>query len=288
VALLLISVVLERDSSQTPVTILLDEPVCQAEGLFVAGVRFDGAELESVTATGPDGLAAALEALRRGTAALDSFRASGGRVSVYVQGCGLEPFECTLERLAQVTLDMNYGPPETHVHAVIVEGPTPDASGDVLFKVQVGDRFTEVVACPDGLGFLGEDLELGNKGTGAVASFLREHRDQEVEWYREAARLRRAAGKPPHIAPAPSTRVTVAESVHYDRFVMFRTRGAPADICVFVFENGGLMDDCDDYGAVTDDDRLEAMSVVLHYIFTYPDDARALGIDVALLAEFYQ
>jgi hypothetical protein len=260
--------------------------------VVAAEVSFEGADIGPVVGTGATDLEALTHALRLGTAALDSFRAGGGRVLYDTHGFGLEPFDQPLEHFFRMTL-RQFGLPEESNDAEIVEGPTPEATGYVVIKVRVGENVYRGLACTlgfgSGAGIEDGDLETKSKVMRAVDRFMDEHRSEALGWYREAAKLRRAAGNPPLIGASTARHASVVGRPQpRGRAVLFRTQGAPAELRVFVLEAGGVIDDCDDWMKVTDVDRDSAFTGVLEYVFANREESAALGIDIGLLEELYR
>jgi hypothetical protein len=232
------AVVFERDSARTPGKIELGKPQLRGDGVVSAEVTFEGADIGPVVGTGASKLEALTHALRLGTAALDSFRARGGRVLYDTHGFGLEPLDRPLEHFFRMTL-MQFGLPEEPNDAEIVEGPTPEATGYVVIKVRVGEKIYRGLACTLGFGADIEDGNLETKGKvmRAVSRFIDEHQSEALGWYREAAKLRRSAGSPPLIGASTAQHVSVVgRPQRRGRGVLFRTQGAPAELRVFVFE----------------------------------------------------
>lgn len=155
-----------------------------------------------------------------------------------------------------------FGLPEEPNDAEIVEGPTPEASGD---------------------------LETKSKVMRAVDRFIAEHRSEALGWYREAARLRRAAGNPPLIGASSARHVSVVGRPQpRGRNVLFCTQGAPTELRVILLEGGGMIDDCEDWTTVTDVDRHSAFTAVLDHVFANREESTALGIDAQLFEELYR
>jgi hypothetical protein len=285
------AVIFEHDAVRTPGAIQLGLPQRREDGTVVAPLSFHGALVAPVTGAGATDLEALEDALRLGSEALDAFRASGGQVLHDTHGFGMQPDLTPLEKQFRIVLRQRFGLVEESLDAAIVAGPTPDASGQVLFKVRVGQRLVRVVAVPDGIGVDGEGGQRADEGKAisAVSRFLKEHRAEEMAWHREAARLRREAGNPPPLGGRSSRDVAVlGEPRAYERSVVFRTRGPTAELRVVVSQTGSVIDDCDDWRGVTDDDRQSAISAVLEHIFAHPEQAAALGIDLALLEELHR
>jgi hypothetical protein len=57
---------------------------------------------------------------------------------------------------------------------------------------------------------------------------------------------------------------------------------------VLVFAEGGFVDHCEDWQAVSEIDRDEAVTSALDWIFAHPDWAAGLGLDVGLLEELWR
>jgi hypothetical protein len=174
--------------------------------------------------------------------------------------------------------------------AEIVSGPTPDDSGLVLFQVRVGDRLVETYAEACGVGFSqDEDLEVASRAMSAVFRFLSEHEGEKLNWYREAARLRRVAGNPPPLDCAVADHITVRGTpVQYDGFVVFWIDGVSMDLKIMVSAEGGVHDECSDWSALADGDRSAAFAAALAYLFFHREEVTAMGLDVGLLDELYR
>jgi hypothetical protein len=175
----------------------------------------------------------------------------------------------------------------------ITEGPTPDEHGNVIFKVSVGDEVVIGVANPCGVGWRGEitpeNLAVVNASVATVQDFIKVHEHEMPQLYRDAARLRRSKGNPP---PAGNTRrgqfELVGQPTRAANSVRFGARSAWAMIEVQIFREGGFIDHCDDWQAVSDVDRDEAVTLALEYVFAHPDRAADLGLDVGLLEELWR
>jgi len=175
----------------------------------------------------------------------------------------------------------------------ITEGPTPDERGNVSFKVKVGDEIVIGVANPCGVGWQGEitlgNLAVVNAAMATVQDFVAVHQHEMPQLYREAARLRRDKGNPP---PVGNTRrgqfELVGQPTRAANSVRFTARSAWATVEVLIFREGGFIDHCDDWQAVSDADRDEAMTIALDYIFAHPGQAAGLGLDVGLLEELWR
>lgn len=157
----------------------------------------------------------------------------------------------------------------------ITEGPTPDEYGDVLFQVRAGDETVIGVANACGVGWRGE-ITLENRAVvnatmATVGDFVEVHKQEMPSFYREAARLRRAKGNPP---PAGNTRrgyfELVGQPTRVRNSVRFTVRSAWATVDVLIFREGGFVDHCDDWEAVSNLDRDEAVTIALDYIFAHP------------------
>ncbi len=258
--------------------------------MVVAEVSFEGADVGPVVGTGASELEALAQALQLGTAALDSFRARGGRVLYDTHGFGFAPLDQPLEHYFRMTL-AQFSDPEEPNDAGIVGSPTPEATGYVVIKVRVGGRVFRGLSCPLGHGADMGDADLPTQGRVmlAVHRFMDEHQSEAPGWYREAAKLRRLAGNPPLIGASMARHVSVVGWPQpRGRGVLFRTQGAPTELRVLLFEGGGVIDDCDDWRAVTDLDRDSAFTAVLEHVFANREESAALGIDVRLFEELYR
>jgi hypothetical protein len=172
-------------------------------------------------------------------------------------------------------------------------GPTPDEHGYVSFKVTVGDEDMVGLASPCGVGCRGEvrpgNLATVNAAMKAVRDFVKAHEHEMPGLYREAARLRRDKGNP---SPAGNTRRGLFELVGQPTraadSVRFTARSAWAKVEVLIFRGGGFIDHCDDWQAVSDADRDEALTIALDYVFAHAEEATGFGLDVGLLEELWR
>jgi len=286
--------VFARGDEQREGTIRLSMPDPGDDGRFSAVLVFEGAELDGVRGVGDDALAAATDALRRGSAALDAFRASGGQVLQRAGGTlfptsQLSPFTDPLEQWATLALRRHFGVPEQPPGGVLVAGPLPEPTGFVRFIVAVDGNPVPVLVNQNGVGAGTENLTVANAATKTVHHFLRGiARAEQLVWFRESARLRRRVGNPPDVSPVASTRLRIVGDPRVrSGAVFFNIEGAAVAISVIVTEGGTLLDDCEDWPAVTNVDRFEAMGIVLHRLLADPDGTKAFGLDPVLLAELY-
>jgi hypothetical protein len=167
----------------------------------------------------------------------------------------------------------------------ILNGPIPDASGCVVFTVGSDDNTIEVAASPQGIGVPPEaPPDLVNEALAIVATYLKEHADEELEWYRRAATLRRSAGQ---TAPVGNTRDDTAEVSgrvqSHAAGAVLKVLVASIEIRVLVSARGGLMDETDDWDLVTDVQRDAAITKALDYLLENPQEARSVGLDPDLL-----
>jgi hypothetical protein len=135
------------------------------------------------------------------------------------------------------------------VNQRIVRGPTPTENGTAIFIVETSDRMVEVSASPLGIGLPPDiPLEPGNAALNIVSDYIREHEAEELDWYRDAARLRRAAGRP---ALAGNTREPQGQVVgalqRRESGAILAVVVSNIEIRVAVSATGGLMDDTDDW-----------------------------------------
>lgn len=282
------AVTYEVDGVRAPGKIQLCRTETTGAKLTDVELRFEGSPIPTVVGAGDGELAAMLNALHAGNDALGAFRSSGGRIFRGASMSGFDVLDEPLEELFRFSLEA-FGLEKRRIDAEIISGPTPDASGDVVFKVRVRDRIIETHAWPCGMETVrDDDLDAGQDAAHTVCQFLREHADEVLSWYREAARLRRAAGNPGPFDLTTVPRITVVGNPQQFRgFVEFKIGGVPMDLRVDVFEEGGIMDDCDDWSALNQADRNAAFAATLQYVFSHREEVTALGLDVDLLAEFY-
>ena len=292
-----IAVVFSTRSTQVAGKIALVLHDREPEQPFLAEVCFEGSGLGSVTATGASELEAALEALRQGTNSLQAFRDSGGEVLQHIRGYGLQQFDRPLEEFFRLILQLRLGLPEKPIEGKIVSGPTPEPTGQVSFTVRVGERLLDVSASASGIG-VRHAADSRDEATvhaasphawRAVEHFLREHRAETLGWYRDAARLRRAAGNPPPFDVRAHDGVTVVGPPEpCGSFISLRLHGAPVEIRVDVGADGWVLDQCEDWQSVSAANRSAAIGTALHYVFANRDTVAAMGLDLDLLDELYR
>jgi hypothetical protein len=177
---------------------------------------------------------------------------------------------------------------------IIVDGPTPADDGNVTFRVQVGDEVLVGIANPCGGGcrepITDPNLAVSSATMRVVHQFIEEHGAEMLPLYREAARMRRAAGNAPI---AGNTRRGLWQLVASPKkldgaVVLFVTKAGARTIKVILFREGGFVDDCDDWEAVTDEDRDEAFTVCLDHVLDLADGGAELALDAALLDELWR
>jgi hypothetical protein len=178
----------------------------------------------------------------------------------------------------------------------IVGSPTPDDSGMVTFKVRVGKEIILGVAHPCGSRTREDSAAMKAGVAGAVmrvvSRYVEQYGEHMAPLYREAARLRRAAGNPPiggntrrGRANVVCTPVKMAELG-----VVFTTETKGTRLKVAILKNGGFdfAEECEVVETVSEEDRDEAVTACLDYVFAHPDEAAALGLDLALLDELWR
>jgi hypothetical protein len=180
---------------------------------------------------------------------------------------------------------------------IIEGGPTPDDSGMVAFKVQVEGEIIIGIAHPCGSGTR-EDRATMKAGVASavmrvVSRYVEQRGEHMTPLFREAAGLRRAAGNPPLAGNTSRGRAKVVGiSVKMgDLAAVFATEtGEGTRLKVAVFKNGGydFAEECEVLERVSEEDRDEAVTACFDYVFAHPDEAAALGLDVALLDELWR
>lgn len=254
-----------------------------------AEVVFAGSTLTPVQGSGQSALAALTQALESADHKLQELRASGGRVLAEHPGFGRRPFEQTLQRAFRLALEP-YGLVEPKPDAEIVSGPTPDDSGDVLFVVRVEDRLATIRASADSVGFAGGDnFDDCNVASGLIHAFLRDRpHEEKIEWYKEAARLRRAAGNPPPYELPRLTHIVVAgEPVPGQSFVRLAIEGAGVPLFILFSHRGGVGDLCDDWSRLNPADRNAAFATAVDYALANRDKMVAAGLDMDLFTALH-
>jgi hypothetical protein len=172
----------------------------------------------------------------------------------------------------------------------LVDGPVPNEYGAVEFLVEVGEHRVKVSASPLGVGVsANESLDAGNLASVAVNRYVDANRSRMKELYREAAKLRRTAGNRPLVGNTRCDRIRVTSEPQARRNgIVVATQAGIAKVNVFLFNDGGLIDDCDDWSQVTDEDRDAAITAALDWVFNHRMKAVALGLDVDLLEELWR
>jgi hypothetical protein len=168
----------------------------------------------------------------------------------------------------------------------IVGGPTPDEQGMVSFKVQLGNEIVIGVANPCGSGlredFAGVNADVATAVMRVVSQFVEEHSDEMPRLYREAARLRRAAGNAPIFGNLRRGRFAVvgAPVKLGEAGARFTTQAGEIRLTVVVSKGGGfdVIELYDDFKDVSNDDQSEAVTVCFDHIFAHPCRHRSLGV----------
>jgi hypothetical protein len=125
-----------------------------------------------------------------------------------------------------------------------------------------------------------------------LSQFVEEHSDEMPRLYREAARLRRAAGNAPIFGNLRRGRFAVvgAPVKLGDVGARFIAQAGEMRLTVVVSKGGGfdVIELYDDFKDVSNEDQSEAVTVCFDHIFAHPEEAAALGLDVGLLDELWR
>lgn len=68
----------------------------------------------------------------------------------------------------------------------------------------------------------------------------------------------------------------------------FTVRSEQADVEIMIYREGGFIDHCEDWDAISPEDLDEAFTLCLDYVLAHPAEATALGLDVNLLEELWR
>jgi hypothetical protein len=174
--------------------------------------------------------------------------------------------------------------------ARIIRGPVAADDGAVHFDVELAGQVARITAGPLGIGVEADaPAELAALAVDEVERYLRAHEANRVEWYREAALLRRASGKP---APAGNTKSAAVQicraPVAKESCLAFATHNGRTEVRVLIFKDGALIDDCDDWEAVTDADRDAAITTAIDWVVENEVQARELGLDPTLIRDIWR
>ena len=173
---------------------------------------------------------------------------------------------------------------------VILKGPEPNDRGTVDFIVEVEGRPIAVSASPLGVGAeMTEPLELVNRAMAVVAGHVKANRSTLQDLYREAARLRRAAGNAPLVGNTRSEEVRLQLPPQVKKSgLLLKTRTRGVEVRVLILKGGGLIDDCDEWDSMNDLDRDAAITAALDWVFANIPMAEQAGLDVGLLEELWR
>jgi hypothetical protein len=155
--------------------------------------------------------------------------------------------------------------------------------------VQVDGNHVENVVSLLGVGVDGDvEVSAAQRALRLVHEVTSGRRAELQGLFREAAKLRRRAGKPRPVGTTPggSARVNVPP-VKFRGGVSFSVDVDGLVIRVSVFEEGGVMDDCDDWDRATDHIRDQAFSAVLDHLLSQSVETSDLGLDLALFRDLW-
>jgi hypothetical protein len=261
-------------------------PQTKAEHPNLCSITANGLAAHPVHVTAATPLESLLCAMGACMRLIDAYRSSGGRVLFADCDEELDPqhvpilFRPILERHGYSESDK----------ATVVSGPTFQESGAVEFLVLVGLRAVNVSLSPLGMGCGdGEPLDVTNAACRAVSQHVEKHHSEELGWYREAARVRRAAGKPP---PIPVQRTDslrlIASATPNGELLLLRFQTQQAELRVVLAPPAAIGEDSDDWTLVTEADRSAAYVAAVDYVLQNRELAASVGIDVDALEEIWR
>jgi hypothetical protein len=172
----------------------------------------------------------------------------------------------------------------------IVSGPTPTARGDVVFHVDVNGISVTVTSSPLGIGVVDcDDLQAANLAMRSVGNYLCQHKQDEWQWYRVAAALRRQNGAARLAGNSKSERVRLLGSPtrRNEHVVRFGLCVENVQLSIDLIDSRSILDDCDHWESVTDSDRDAALGLVLDFITAHREELAALNVDVDVISEFW-
>lgn len=283
--LLWTALVFEHEGARIPVEMQLRLHRETAEGSG-ASISFVGSDVLPVRVDAASPLDALTAAIQQAEARLSELRSRGWRIVHHQHGYGFEAFEIPLAEHYRFVLEEFGAKPD----AEIVSGPTPRELGDVVFVVRVENRTATVSLSADGVGCdADQDLDDSNVAMRLVSAHVDERPQAEkLDWYKQAARLRRAAGKPrpfdfprlPHISVS-------GEPIAGQYFVELVIDGAGVAHRILFAHRGGVSDECDHWPSLAEADRNAAFAAACDYAFAHPEKMRAAGLDMELFTELY-
>jgi len=175
--------------------------------------------------------------------------------------------------------------------ARVLAGPTPTLDGYVSFQVAVDShprQIVEVIVLPCGSVGSREPLDLNvlNPAMVLVADHVRVIAPDMAVAIREAARLRKTAGRAPlrgnHRNHSPPPPVEVRRPTA-NGFLLFNVDVAGIVVPVIALPDGGICDLPEEPYPSGEPIGDIAVSAVLDYLFADPARARSLGMDLDLL-----
>lgn len=283
--LLWTSLVFEHEDARIPVEmqLWLDRETAQGSS---ASISFEGSEVLPVRVEAASAVDALSAAIQQAEARLSELRGRGWRIVHHQHGYGLEPFDIPLAEHYRFVLEEFGAKPD----AEIISGPTPRELGDVVFVVRVENRTVTVSLSADGVGCdADQDLEDSNIAMRLVSAHVDERpQDEKLEWYKQAARLRRAAGKPRPFDFPRLPHITVSgEPIAGKYFVELAIDGVGVAHRILFSHRGGVSDECAHWPGLAEADRNAAFAAAIDYAFAHPEKMRAAGLDMEVFGELY-
>lgn len=167
----------------------------------------------------------------------------------------------------------------------------PDVSDDGLVRFPFHLRGVSATAdvSPLGIGVSDEvPLDIANAALLAVDDYWQAHKSEMLERFRQAAKLRREAGREPPIIPAASAdTVVMLPPTQKVQGTVFTVLVGEVGIDVHLLKSGCILDHCEDWTTVTERMRITAWAAVLNILLSTSEVASTWGIDIELYRDLW-
>ncbi len=272
---------IESVGERRPIEIEIDNPIAEASR-FTCSANISGLENAQVLASGKNLREAVATAIDMVSRILNEVESKGSRL--FYSGRLLAAFQ--MPELFQGVLARfgNCG------SQIIIGGPTPTKHGDVIFQVDVDGTPVTVTRSPMGIGVVDcEDIQLGNLAMRAVGEWVKSRMDDEWQWYRRAAALRKEAGISRLAGNSKSYGVHLVgvPTRKNNSIVVFNLRVSNVELSIDLIDNRTFLDNTEHLDLVSDSDRDAALGLVLDYIIDHREESARLGIDVDAIFELW-
>jgi hypothetical protein len=276
-----LSLELQSGSDRKPIEITIDQPILDESG-STCRANVSGMQNGDIVTVGKDPNEVLTATVDKVTRMLVDAGSAGARLLT----SGYELSAIQIPMLFRSVVD-KFGDNDTQE---ILSGPTPTSRGDVVFEVDVNSVLVTVTISPLGTGVVDcDNLQAANLAMRSVGNYVSRHKQDEWQWYREAAALRRQHSSARLAGNTKSERVRLLGSPRRrnEHAVRFDLLVENVQLSVDLIDGRSFLDDCAHWESVADSDRDAALGLVLDFIGEHPEELAALNIDVDVVTELW-